>query len=126
MTVDPANAESPLFDAALEACDTVIVCEPSASASSDLNVENPSARPPAATNTEFPAAMSVVVPVMTFVERMLPALASALMLNESVPLNVPVPAETVATSESDDVANSACQPAGCESVCAAEVRVDRF
>ena len=57
MTVEPASAESPLFVAALDACDTVIVCAPSASASSDLNVENPSAWPPAATNTDACAAI---------------------------------------------------------------------
>ena len=43
MTVEPASAESPLFVAALDACVTVIVCAPIASASSDLNVEKPSA-----------------------------------------------------------------------------------
>ena len=41
---------------------------------------------------------------MMFVERTLPALASASTVNESVPLKVPLPAVTSATSVFDDVA----------------------
>ncbi len=90
----------------------MIECAPFASASSDLNVEKPSACPPAATNTELWAAIVVVVLVMMFVERTLPALASASTVNDSVPLKLPLPALTVAILVFEEFAASVFQAAG--------------
>ena len=122
MTVEPASVELPVFFAALDACDTVIVWAPFASVSSDRNVEKPRALPPAATKIDACAATVVVVSVMMFVERMLPALASASTVNESVPLNVPLPAVTPAMLSFDDVAASVFHDDGRASASAAVLR----
>ena len=81
--------------------------------------------PPAATNTDACAATDVVVPVIVFVERTLPALARWSTVNESVPLNVPFPAVTPAMASFDDAALSEFHAAGRASASAAVLSDDR-
>ena len=102
-----------------------MVCEPSASDVSDVNVSKPIARPPAATNNCGVAAIAVEVPLMTLADRTLPAAANWLTVKVKVPPNVPVPAVTVATFGFDVVAASARQSAGCESASAVVVSAVR-
>ena len=125
ITVDPASVEPPFFVAALDAWDTVMVCLPNASKSSDLRVEIPSAPPPAATNIDACAATDVVVLVIVFVDRTLPTLASWSTVNDSVPLKLPFPAVTPAMASFDDAALSEFHAAGRASASVAVVSPER-
>ena len=94
ITVDAASAVPPSFVAPADACVTVIVCAPTASALSDASVEKPSACPPVASRIAVSAATAAVPLVKMLPERTLPAVASRSTLKVRLPTDEPMPAET--------------------------------